>query len=301
MNAVLRQMVADGRLGSERAQAVHARVIAGESLDRALRAESGMDEEALLDYLAGLLGMDRVDLRVHPPAPDVLGRLPARLLLTYQLLPLSRGDGVLRVATSHPLDLAGVDELRAVCGCDVQCVLAPSDEIARCLAGLLGVGADTLEVLVGEAVADVPTESDDVQLDAAAQDASIITFVNQILLQAIDRRATDVHIEPFEASLRVRFRIDGVLQEVAIPRDVNQFHASIVSRLKILSHLDIAEKRVPQDGRVKLRIGRREVDVRVSIIPMLHGEAVVLRLLDRSAPLLGLEHLGMSSQDRQLL
>jgi general secretion pathway protein E/type IV pilus assembly protein PilB len=119
-----------------------------------------------------------------------------------------------------------------------------------------------------------------------------------VLAEAIDRRATDVHFEPFETALRVRYRVDGVLQEANILPEVRQFQPAIVSRLKILSRLDIAEKRLPQDGRIKLRVGPREVDVRVSVIPMLHGEAVVLRLLDRGATLLGLEHLGMDEPDR---
>jgi general secretion pathway protein E/type IV pilus assembly protein PilB len=134
-------------------------------------------------------------------------------------------------------------------------------------------------------------------LTDAAEGASIIRFVNQILTEAIELRATDVHIEPFEDTLRVRYRIDGVLQEASIASEVKQFQAAIVSRLKILSKLDIAEKRIPQDGRIKIIIADREIDVRVSVIPMLYGEAVVLRLLDRSAMLLGLDRLGMSSQD----
>src|SRR5205814_2691037 len=113
-----------------------------------------------------------------------------------------------------------------------------------------------------------------------------------------DSRATDVHIEPFEDSLRVRYRIDGMLQEANVPGSIRRFHAAIVSRIKILSHLDIAEKRLPQDGRIKIKIGAREIDVRVSIIPMIHGEAVVLRILDRGDALLGTEHLGMSPRDR---
>ncbi|HXK36043.1 MAG TPA: GspE/PulE family protein, partial [Candidatus Paceibacterota bacterium] len=134
-------------------------------------------------------------------------------------------------------------------------------------------------------------------LTQAAEGASIVRFVNQILTEAIELRATDVHIEPFEESLRVRYRIDGVLQEASIASEVKQFQAAIVSRLKILSKLDIAEKRVPQDGRIKIVIAGREIDVRVSVIPMLYGEAVVLRLLDRSSVLLGMDKLGMSERD----
>jgi general secretion pathway protein E/type IV pilus assembly protein PilB len=118
------------------------------------------------------------------------------------------------------------------------------------------------------------------------------------LTEAIEMRATDVHIEPFENQLRLRNRIDGVLQETNVPGSIRRFHAAIVSRLKILSHLDIAEKRLPQDGRIKLKIAGREIDVRVSIIPMIHGEAVVLRILDRGDAVLGTEHVGMSAHDR---
>ena len=143
-------------------------------------------------------------------------------------------------------------------------------------------------------------DDDELDLSNAAQDASIIKFVNQVLTEAIDLRATDVHFEPFENQLRVRYRIDGVLQEANIPAQVRRFQPAIVSRIKILSHLDIAEKRLPQDGRIKLKIAGREIDVRVSIIPMLHGEAVVLRILDRGDTLLGVQHLGMSDRDRKV-
>jgi general secretion pathway protein E/type IV pilus assembly protein PilB len=150
-------------------------------------------------------------------------------------------------------------------------------------------------------VLDEPDEGDlDAGAEGAAHDASIVRFVNQMLTQAIERRATDVHLEPYEASLRLRFRVDGVLQEQSVPASLRRFHPAIVSRIKILSHLDIAEKRVPQDGRIKLRLGGREIDVRVSIIPMIHGEALVLRILARGDALLGTEYLGMDRRDRNL-
>src|SRR6185312_15395053 len=178
---------------------------------------------------------------------------------------------------------------------------APLSEIERCLKKVLGVGADTLQSLDqkddGLQVLDTDKD-DDLDLAHAAQDASIIKFVNQILTEAIEMRATDVHIEPFEDQLRLRYRIDGVLVEANVPGSLRRFHAAIVSRIKILSHLDIAEKRLPQDGRIKLKISAREIDVRVSIIPMIHGEAVVLRILDRGDAVLGTEHVGMAAHDR---
>jgi len=244
-----------------------------------------------------------VDLAAHPPTKEFVAQFPARLLLTHQLLPLSQENGVVLVVSSNLFDTNGLDELRLACGCEVRLAMAPSEEISRCITELLGVGADTLQSLVsGAADAGVQFVDEDsyekVDLADAAEDASIITFVNQVLTEAIERRATDVHFEPFEDALRVRYRVDGVLQEANVPAEVWQFRPAIVSRLKILSHLDIAEKRLPQDGRIKLKVGSREIDVRVSVIPMLHGEAVVLRLLDRSATLLGLENLGMAEPDR---
>jgi general secretion pathway protein E/type IV pilus assembly protein PilB len=239
----------------------------------------------------------------NPPAKEFLSKFPARLLLRHRLLPLEERDGVTLVATSRLSDSSGLDELRLASGREVAPALAPSSEIERALKKLLGVGADTIQSLNAEndglQVLD-NHEEEDLDLASAAQDASIIRFVNQILTEAIDSRATDVHIEPFEDALRVRYRIDGMLVEANVPGSIRRFHAAIVSRIKILSHLDIAEKRLPQDGRIKLKIAAREIDVRVSIIPMIHGEAVVLRILDRGDAVLGTEHLGMAARDRKI-
>ena len=153
-------------------------------------------------------------------------------------------------------------------------LLAPSHAIQQKMKKHLGVGADTLDTLEEEAGLEVIDDfaDEDVDLDEAAKDASIIKFVNQVLSDAVALRATDVHIEPFEDELRIRYRIDGVLQDVPVPSQIKRYQPAIVSRVKILSHLDIAEKRLPQDGRIKLRVKDAEVDVRVSILPMLHGE-----------------------------
>ena len=137
---------------------------------------------------------------------------------------------------------------------------------------------------------------EDTNLENAAEDASIIKFVNQVFTDAIELRASDIHLEPFEDELRIRYRIDGVLQEIPVPAQIKRFQPAIVSRVKILSHLNIAEKRLPQDGRIKIRLANNEVDIRVSIIPMLHGEAVVLRLLRQKATLLGMDAIGHGRQ-----
>jgi len=277
----------------------------GKSLDESLLQCDGLSEAALLQFLADEFGLPYSDLEDASPDTTLLGRFPARLLMLHRVLPLKENDGLVSIATSTVFDTTGLDALRLATGMAFQPVLAPSTEIQRCLKRCLGLGAETVQSLVtdaAEAGIEVLDESqeDSTDLSDAAEDASIIKFVNQILTEAIERRATDVHIEPFEDRLTVRYRIDGVLQEANIPPQARAFQAAIVSRIKILSHLDIAEKRLPQDGRIKLRVAGREVDVRVSIIPMLHGEAVVLRLLDRSAALLGLENLAMAQRDMAL-
>jgi len=162
----------------------------------------------------------------------------------------------------------------------------------------LGVGADTIDTLDDVAPLQVVDESgeEDSNIDNAAEDASIIKFVNQVLTDAVDLRASDIHVEPFEDQLRIRYRVDGVLQEIPVPAAIKRFQPAIVSRIKILSHLNIAEKRLPQDGRIKIRLANNEVDIRVSIIPMLHGEAMVLRLLRQKATLLGVDQLGMAPE-----
>jgi len=305
MNSVLAKMLRDGLLSEQAAKDVEALALGGRPLDEALLAASGLDEESLLRYLSAEFRVPYVDLEACRPDKEFLSRFPARILMAHRILPISQEDGVVTVASNRLFDTSGLEELRMACGLEVRPVLAPSAEIGRCINALLGVGADTLQSLVSEAAEDGVEVLDgvaeeDMDLETAAQDASIIKFVNQVLAEAIERRATDVHFEPFENVLRVRYRVDGVLREANIPPEVRQFQPAIVSRLKILSRLDIAEKRLPQDGRIKLKASGREIDVRVSVIPMLHGEAVVLRLLDRSATLLGLEHLGMSQEDRGL-
>ncbi len=275
----------------------------GKPLDEAVLTADGIAEETLLRSLAGIFDIPFLDIDKHSPPKEFLAKFPTRLLVQHGLLPIEEVDGIVTVATSNLCDMTGLDALRLASGRDCRPVAATSAEIQRCLKSLLGVGADTLQTLASASddvqVIDAKGDDEELDLTNAAQDASIIKFVNQVLTEAIDLRATDVHVEPFEDQLRVRYRIDGELQQASIPPQVRRYQAAIVSRLKILSHLDIAEKRLPQDGRIKLRISDREIDVRVSVIPMLHGEAVVLRILDRQGALLGTEHLGMSDRDRK--
>src|SRR6266540_2282376 len=256
-------------------------------------------EEDVLRWVAKEYDVAYTALEEIEPDRQLLSLFPARILLKEQLLPLRRTNGTVEVATSRLFATQGLDALKTMTGLRLKPVLAPAEAIEREMKKRLGVGADTIDTLDEEAPLQVVDEGsdEDTNLDSAAEDASIIRFVNQVLRDAIELRASDIHLEPFEDELRIRYRIDGVLQEVPVPAQVKRFQPAIVSRVKILSHLNIAEKRLPQDGRIKIRLENNEVDIRVSVIPMLHGEAVVMRLLRQSATLRGMGELGMDTRE----
>ncbi len=262
-----------------------------------------LTEERVLRWLAKEYGVGFASLDELEPDKQVLSLFPARLLLRDELLPLRRVGNEIEIATSRLFATQGLDGLKALTGLRLRPVLATSEVINREMKKRLGVGADTIGTLDVEAGVQVVDEngSTDNNLDEAAEDASIIRFVNQVLKDAIELRASDVHLEPFEDELRIRYRIDGILQEVPVPAQIKRFQPAIVARVKILSHLNIAEKRLPQDGRIKVRIEDAEVDIRVSIIPMLHGEAVVMRLLRQNSKLRGAADLGMGERELSCL
>ncbi len=263
-------------------------------------AEGGdVSEDQVLRWLAGEYGLTFTALDDREPDKEVLSLFPARLLLKEELLPLRRVNGHVEVATSRLFATQGLDALKTMTGLRLQPVLAPAEAIQRELKKRLGVGADTIDTLGEEESFQVVNDEneEDTNLDNAAEDASIIRFVNQVLRDAIELRASDIHLEPFEDELQIRYRIDGVLQEIPVPAQIKRFQPAIVSRVKILSHLNIAEKRLPQDGRIKIRLDENEIDIRVSVIPMLHGEAVVMRLLRQSATLRGMGELGLDPRE----
>jgi len=271
-----------------------------ETLARQPKANGRLrSEEDVLRWLAKEYDVAYASLDDIEPDKQVLSLFPARLLLKDELLPLRRINGCIEVATSRLFATQGLDALKTMTGLRLKPVLAPSEAIQREMKKRLGVGADTIDTLGEEASFQVVDENkdEDTNLDSAAEDASIIRFVNQVLRDAIELRASDIHLEPFEDELRIRYRIDGVLQEVPVPAQIKRFQPAIVSRVKILSHLNIAEKRLPQDGRIKIRIENSEVDIRVSVIPMLHGEAVVMRLLRQNATLRGMGELGFDARE----
>ncbi len=278
------------------AEAVSVRKRTGQRLDKALIELGCVSEEEVLKVTSEQLGIPLVDLTDVKIDVDTLRAMPPKLVFRRHLVPLQKENGILRVATSDPFDLYSFDEIRMLTGLEVQQVLAPSDEIDKVIKTYYGVGGNTIEEMMDSADVEVIHEGDAEGEDLLemAQEASVIKLVNEVFLEAIKERATDIHIEPYERELKIRYRIDGVLHETTMPTQVRRFQAAIISRVKIMAHLNIAEKRLPQDGRIQLQVGGRQFDVRVSVMPMLFGEGVVMRLLDHSTIQFTLPDLGMA-------
>ena len=278
-------------------EAVALRKKDGLRLDRALVRLGYLSEDDLLKVMSEQLGMPLIDLSNVQIDVETLRSLPAKLVYRKNLVPVSRADGVLTVATCDPFDLYGFDEIRLLTGLEVRPVLATQDEINKVIKTYYGVGGDTIDEMMGtddlEILSGTGGENED--LLEMAEEASVIKLVNEIFLEALNERASDIHIEPYENTLIIRYRIDGVLQETSLPAEIRRFQSAIISRVKIMANMNIAEKRLPQDGRIKMKAGDRQIDVRVSVIPMLFGEGVVLRILDRSSVMFGLPELGMGS------
>lgn len=212
------------------------------------------------------------------------------------MVPIERGEGHLRVVTSDPYDLYAFDEVRMLTGLRVEPLLAPQAEVDKFIKTHYGVGGDTVDAMVGVDADPAAAVDGPQDLLEMAQEASVIRLVNEIIVEAIQERASDIHIEPYEHELSIRYRIDGVLQPAKLPPEIRRFQAAILSRIKILASLNIAEKRLPQDGRIQLTVGGRQVDLRVSVIPMLFGEGIVMRVLDKASVLFTLPQLGMDPE-----
>ena len=271
-------------------EAIETQTRTGERLDRVLVRLGYVQSDDVLEAIGQQFAMPIVDLSTRDVPDETLQLLPPRLVFKQQCVPIEReGQILLRVATCDPFELTAFDELRLLTNMDIELVLADETDLRKFIRTHYGVAGDTLEAL--SAGQDVLAEGDEASEDGLdqAEQASVIRLVNDLLIEAVRERATDVHIEPYEDSLEIRYRVDGVLVQAGVPATVNQFRNAIVSRLKIMANLNVAEKRVPQDGRITLRRDGHEFDLRISIIPMLFGEGVVIRILSKTAALLETE------------
>ncbi|MBI1900679.1 MAG: Flp pilus assembly complex ATPase component TadA [Planctomycetia bacterium] len=260
-----------------------------------------VSEEQALRAIGEEVGLEFVELVDLDIDLSLLKNFPHKLIHRQSLFPIRRNNGQLVVATSDPFDLYPLDEVSAATGLAVVPALAPKGEIAKLIKRYLGVGSETVEGLMAQVEEDTvellsDIETDGSELSEMAQEASVVRLVNEILLEAIETRASDVHIESQAEGLIIRYRVDGLLHSQPMPPEIHRFESAIVSRLKIMSRLNIAEKRLPQDGRIKLKVKGREVDVRVSVIPMIHGEGLVLRILDKGGMTFDLKQLGMDEE-----
>ena len=260
-------------------------------------------EEKVFNALSHELNTSYVKIKDKDIEPLIIQKVPAKFASHYKIIPLEFKDNVLTIAMTDPLDIRTLDDIRLLLGFEVKGVLASELEIQDAIRKYYGVGAETLERIISEKTPtqDLRMEIEKAQeLEVLAEDTSIIKFVNQILSEAIKERATDIHLEPFKDELRTRFRIDGILYEINIPETIKYFHLAIVSRIKIIAGLNIAERRLPQDGRIKIKINGEELDLRVSTLPTAFGEAVHIRILSPRF-LLELEKLGLLPEDLKII
>lgn len=275
----------------------------GEKLGVILVRKGILTEQQLLETLEYMLGIPHVKLSKMDIDAEIVKILPSQFIRINKVLPVSVKNGTLTLAMVDPMNYQAVDDVRMATGLDVIPVLASEKEMDTAIRQYLAFRLDpNMERIIGELhqdKKDSSNESRDLQMVKADDDAPIIRMVNSILVQAVQGRCSDIHIEPQEGDVRVRFRIDGELYEVlSLPR---MSSAAVVSRIKIMSGIDIAEKRVPQDGRFRMNIDRREVDFRVSTLPTSHGEKVVMRILDRSNALMRIDQLGLSNKNKEYL
>ena len=257
-------------------------------------------ESDFLERLAPVLGMAYADLAKTRPTDDALRLLPARAVYQYNALPLAIEDNALVVALNDPLNAAAVDGLRLACGKPVRVRLAPAEDIDKAIKKYYGVGAEAIEKMIEDGryeVSDTEANISKIDVNEMGQEASIVRFVNQIIAEADRQGATDIHVEPMEDELRIRYRIDGMLHKVDVPPQINRLKAAIISRLKVMANLDIAEKRLPMDGRIGIRLNGEDIDIRVSTCPTAYGESVSLRLLQKAGNFVQLKDLGMSERD----
>jgi type II secretion system protein E len=262
--------------------------------------ERGVAEDVFVQRLAAKLGWPYLDLPKLPVSTEARNKISTKIAFQYSVLPTALEDGKLQVAVSDPFDAAMMNAVRFDARMPVNFALAPKPEIEKALKKYYGVGAETLDEM-GE---DEPMELEiagDKEITGDDQEASVIKFVNQIIWEAYKDRATDIHFEPAEDELRIRNRIDGILHQIPLPPTLKRYQAALISRIKVMSGMNISEKRLPQDGRINVRIKGEEIDIRVSTVPTVYGESVSLRLLTRGKIFLSLDKLGFSKMEEDAI
>jgi len=279
----------------------------GKLLGRVLVEFGFITEKELLKALGMQIGLQSIDFKDITPSKEALQMVSPALCKLYKILPIKFERNTLTIAVSDPLDLKILDDLKFMLNCNVKGVVAEESDIESVLTDSFGTQGDSIEGLLDEIGKKIPMlkvqKPDDVTdtlaLQELASQAPVVRLVNLILLQAIKDRASDIHFEPFENEFKIRYRVDGILYEISHPP--TNLNLAITSRLKVISNLDIAERRLPQDGRIMISMEGKEVDLRVSTLPTVFGESVVIRVLDRTVVSLSLDQVGLREDAKKIL
>ena len=283
-------------------QALEEQKKTGKLLGRVLVDLGFVKDEDILSVLGAQTGMEEVDLTNLDVPPQLLEKVPGPLAKAYKIVPIRMEGNTLVVAMGDPLNIQALDDLRFLLDCDVKGLISNEQAVNEAIDRLYGGEMETVEDLLRELEAEAaPLEEgeeaiEDVEtLEQLAHEVPVVKLLNLVLIQAIKDKASDIHFEPFEDQFRIRYRVDGVLYEMVPPP--RHFALAVTTRIKVMADMDIAERRLPQDGRITLHIGGREIDLRVSSIPTVFGESVVMRVLDKSVLMLPLEKLGFAEDD----
>jgi general secretion pathway protein E len=262
-----------------------------------------VDEQRFLSAIGNFFRVPVVTLDAKTIDRQTLSILPSRFVFQHHILPIAEKENSVVLATYDLFNSAGRQLVTQLLKKPAEWVLVPRAQLLRAMKTLYGVGAETFdEILKTNRGFEVLHEGDTAtDINADDPEASVVKFVNQVIREAIAERATDIHVEPLENDIRIRYRIDGILHEVAVPPQLRVLHAAIISRLKVMSHMDIAERRLPQDGRMNLHANNQEIDVRVSTIPTVNGESISLRLLARGGQQFGFQRLDLSERQEDVI
>jgi type II secretion system protein E len=263
--------------------------------------ERGIAEDVFLQKLAQALNWPYLEMsKVEVPAP-ARNKISTKVAFQHSVMPTDISDHGVQIAVSNPFDTAMLNAVRFDARGPVVFALAPKAEIEKALKKYYGVGAETLDEMGGDEEEPLELLIGDKEITEGDQEASVIKFVNQVIWEAFKDRATDIHLEPQEDELRIRYRIDGILHQTPMPPQLKRFQPAIISRIKVMSGMNISEKRLPQDGRINVRIKGEEIDIRVSTVPTVYGESVSLRLLSRGKIFMSLDKLGFSPTDEKAI
>ena len=287
-DALLRKnLLTEAQLGELQSRAL----LTGKSTGQLITEENNIPEDTLLALYAELSGIPFKNIAEFKIPAEAITVVPAKVALRHHIIPVQFENTILTVATSRVPSLQMVDGLRMLLDTPLDWVLVNDADLSRTLTHFYGLGAETIDQLILEAEAD---DEEDVDVAAKTDDTGMVRFINLLIAEAIRMDASDIHVEPFERNLRLRYRIDGILQEIPLPKGVERLKRSIASAIKIMANADIAERRKPHDGRIKIRANNNDYDLRVSILPSCWGETCCLRILNRGSTRVDLDHLGLS-------